>query len=75
MKEYNGIIKNIIINESNLDIISFIVKVGLKTTSITLDNTPNLINLHIGDEVTIIEDQILKNKSYSIIRKGDDYNG
>ena len=51
MKEYRGIIKDIIVK----------------------DNSINSI-FNINDEVIVVEDKVLGNKTYNIYHKGDDYN-
>lgn len=74
MKEYRGIIKNIIVNDNSVDSkITFIVKVGFRMLSITMDNSINSI-FNINDEVIVVEDKVLGNKTYNIYHKGDDYN-
>ena len=60
MKEYKGIIKDIIVNENSIDNnITFIVKIGLKLYLIIEKNTINTINLTIGEEVIVKEDIVL----------------
>ena len=73
MKEYKGIIKDIIINENSIDnTITFIVKIGLKLYSIEEKNTINTINFSIGEEVLIKEDIVLGNKVLHLYHKGAD---
>ena len=75
MKEYKGIIKDIIVNENSIDDnITFIVKIGLKLYPIIEKNTINTINLTIGEEVIVKEDIVLGKKELHISHKGDDLN-
>ena len=75
MREYKGIIKDIIVEDSSIDkYITFIVKVGFRMLKITLDNSIKTINFRINEEVIVVEDKVLGKKSYNIFHKGDDYN-
>ena len=74
MKEYKGIIKNIIVADDSIDTkITFIVRVGFKELTITENHSVEFINLHINDEVIVREDMVLNKKTYSILLEGEDY--
>ena len=75
MKEYKGIIKDIIVNENSIDNnITFIVKIGLKLYNIEEKNTINTINYSIGEEVIVKEDIVLGKRELHLYHKGDDIN-